>query len=44
MEPMRGPMRLPKMTKYSEVVITGGSSVCCQMRMKRVTSLRTMVA
>jgi len=37
-------MRLPKMTKYNVVVITAGTSACVQMRKKRVTSLRTMVA
>ena len=32
MSPIRAPIRLPKMTKYSTMVIAGGSSVCGQMR------------
>src|SRR5579859_1291468 len=41
--PTRRPIRLPKMTKYSVIVIAGGSSVWLQMRRMRVTSRRTMV-
>ena len=33
----------PKMTKYSDIVITGGIRVCGQMRTMRVTSLIRMV-
>src|SRR5690348_14279876 len=40
---MRLPISLPKITKYSVIVIAGGFSVCVQMRMMRTISRRTMV-
>ena len=33
----------PKITKYSAMVITGGTNVCGQIRIKRRISRRTMV-
>src|SRR3984957_3791334 len=36
-------MRVPKMTKYSVAVTTGGTMVCPQMRMMRLNSRMTMV-
>src|ERR1700749_4186741 len=41
--PTRLPMSLPKIRKYSVIVIAGGSSVWLQMRRMRVISRRTMV-
>ncbi len=32
MSPIWEPIKLPKMMKYSAVVIIGGSTVCIQMR------------
>ena len=43
MVPMRLPMSLPKITKYSVIVITGGIRVCVQMRTTRMISRRVMV-
>ena len=40
---MREPIRLPKITKYRVMVITGGTSVCTQMRIKRWISLVQML-
>ncbi len=42
-EPMRLPTRLPKMMKYSVIVIAGGTIVWIQMRTTRRDSLRTIV-
>ena len=42
-EPIREPTRLPKMTKYSVIVIAGGTIVCIQIRTTRRDSLRTIV-
>ena len=42
--PIRLPTSLPKMTKYSVIVIAGGTIVCTQMRTTRRDSLRTIVA
>ena len=41
--PMRLPTRLPKMMKYSVIVIAGGTIVWIQMRTTRRDSLRTIV-
>ena len=41
--PTRDPITLPKMMKYSVVVITGGTMVCGQILSNRVTSLITIV-
>ena len=43
MVPMRLPMSLPKIRKYSVIVIADGSSVCGQMRRMRATSRARMV-
>lgn len=43
MVPMRLPIKVPKIKKYKPVVMTGGKMVCIQIRMKRRTSLRTIV-
>ena len=43
MSPICEPINLPKMTKYSAMVIAGGSTVCTQIRAKRKISLVTMV-
>ena len=42
MSPICEPIRLPKITKYKDMVTTGGMMVCTQMRAKRSTSLITM--
>ena len=41
--PTRRPMMAPKITKYSDMVMTGGNSVCAQILTIRVISLMTMV-
>src|SRR5262245_12291535 len=43
MSPMRRPIRLPKMRKYSVAVIAGGTIVWPQIRMMRLNSRMTMV-
>ena len=43
MAPMRRPIRLPKITKYSVVVTAEGTSVWPQMRMMRPNSRMMMV-
>jgi len=40
---MRLPMSVPKIRKYSVMVIAGGIRVCPQMRTMRITSRRIRV-
>ena len=42
--PTCDPMSFPKIKKYSPVVISGGRSVCAQIRTIRTNSLRIIVA
>ena len=40
---MRLPIKLPKITKYNDIVIAGGTNVWIQIRKKRVHSLIQIV-